>query len=78
LLDDRPHPDLLPQEKGQQAHVSFFTGMYVRQIQPREHPERLRTILLLFGEKAGIREDKISALWSQPFAVGLVVTIPAN
>jgi hypothetical protein len=52
--------------------------MYVRQIQPREHPERLRTILLLFGEKAGIREDKISALWSQPFAVGLVVTIPAN
>jgi hypothetical protein len=52
----RPQPDLLPQEKEQQIAVFFCLRLTVRQIQSHVFPSRLRTILLLLGEKAGLRE----------------------
>jgi hypothetical protein len=52
----RPQPDLLPQEKEQQSLVSCLR-MSVRQIQSRGFSKGRRTVLLLHGEKAGMRED---------------------
>jgi hypothetical protein len=52
----RPHPDLLPQEKEQQLGVPN-----VMDNRPANSaagiPVGRRTILLLLGEKAGMRED---------------------
>jgi hypothetical protein len=52
----RPQPDLLPQEKEQQSLVSCLR-MSVRQIQSRAFSKGRRTIHLLLGEKARMRED---------------------
>jgi hypothetical protein len=54
-FDARPHPDLLPREK-EWLLAGFVLWMAVRQIQSREFSEKRRTILLLLGEKAGMRE----------------------
>jgi hypothetical protein len=52
----RPHPDLLPQEKEQQLGVPNV--MDNRPANPiAGFSVRRRTILLLLGEKAGMRED---------------------
>jgi hypothetical protein len=52
----RPHPDLPPQEKEQQVHVSDFADE--RPANPVTRIlKRRRTVLLLLGEKAGMRED---------------------
>jgi len=51
----RPQPDLLPQEKEKLLAGFGFAADHLA-IQSREFPSRRRTILLLLGEKAGLRE----------------------
>ena len=51
----RPHLFPLPQERTTRRMVSGWRKA-VRQIQSREFSEKRRTILLLLGEKAGMRE----------------------
>jgi hypothetical protein len=47
---------LSPEAREQPAHI-LVLRLTVRQIQPCEFSKRRRTILLLLGEKAGMRED---------------------
>jgi tRNA G18 (ribose-2'-O)-methylase SpoU len=65
-FDARPHPDLLSREKEQQSQV-FCLRMSVRQIQSREFSRGRRMILLLLGEKAGMREGwlKLADIFAQ-------------
>jgi hypothetical protein len=75
-MNARPQPNLLPQEKEQQLRISDLRTA-VRQIQSLESSKRRQTILLLPGEKAGLREDNNPTLRGQSLAVGLVITVPA-
>jgi hypothetical protein len=53
---DRPHPDLLPREKEQPLSGSIFANDY-QAISVAGISVRRQMILLLLGEKAGMRES---------------------
>src|SRR5215510_5580702 len=58
-VNDRPHPDPLPQEREQPQHAHRSSNGYSTNPALGSR-KRLEAILLLLGEKAGMRADYLT------------------